>query len=610
MKDDARSSDLVNRAPHKTPPEPTREAEPTRQAPSSDEASTRPTSGPRRRGGADVPPVPEGVDLPAGQKPRKTWKVFAALGAGCLAVNLIIGGLVTGLLAFGMTSCVSSCSDNPIGDSREAAAFIADRTATTRDLETFDALRGVFEALHDSLQRGVTEDEGFLSVDELRAEVAAGSWPKDPVAYGGTGSSLSPQLWVRLAELAQDHLVNETGERWEVVDVSYPFPSNGPVPFPAFRDEESAVFTRLLCADGEDKGLCATVAYYRWTAPARFETDLEEAREKARQRRESCARLEDAGLLEGRRYVLADGDLYVWERGEDDPLRDKEAFLAFAGEAVGHLGDYAEVSLLAQDTPLYVRYNPLSYDYPNDRDPERMSFEEGRERLLRTGYPLELDHARGDVLLGIYTSSGGEIEEGRLRGMLSPRAYDDVHVPAMARGDECVFDQELCGVAAGELGVPDADVIVLNESDTTEYEGSEVGFADDMTSVWVLVPRGSVSETPEGFCEAINGLRNAFWSHLEVVDTHRTSIYVRLYVIDDAALVAPDGEACSFADLRDSMAQDCSTIRSYGIPVLLGAMSSGSQWAEDEEPTWYDVHPSDIGGTIAYSREWRYGETS
>ncbi len=610
MKDDARSSDLVNRVPRETPPEPARKDAPARQAPSSGETSARPARGPRARRGADAPPVPDETDRESGRSSRKTWKVFAALGAGCLAVNLIIGGLVTGLLAFGMTSCVSSCSDNPIGDSREAAAFIADRTATARDLETLDALRGVLEALHDSLQRGVTEDEEFLSVDELRAEVAAGSWPKDPVAYGGTDSSLSPQLWVRLAELAQDHLVDETGERWEVVDVSYPFPSNGSVPFPAFRDEESAVLTRLLCSDGEDEGLCVTVAYYRWAAPARFETDLEEAREKARQRQETCAQLEDAGLLEGRRFVLADGDLYVWEQGEDDPLRDKEAFLAFAGEAVKYLGDYPEVVLLAQDTPLYVRYKPLSYDYPNERDPEKMSFEEGRERLLRTGYPLEVDHANGDVLLGIYVSSGGEIEEGHLRGMLSPRAYEDVRVPAMARGDECVFDQELCGVAAGELGVPDTDIIVLNESGTIEYEESEVGFADDMMSVWVLVPRGSVSETPEGFCEAINGLRNAFWNHLEVVDTHRTSIYVRLFVIDDAALVTPDGKACSFADLRDSMAQDCSTIRSYGIPVLLGAMSSGSQWAEDEEPNWYDVRPSDIGGIIACSREWRYGEAS
>ena len=198
--------------------------------------------------------------------------MLAALGAGCLTIQVILLLVAMAGISAVTASCASSCSDSPIGDSREAAAFIASLDATSRDLGTFDALRGCFESLHESLavhdQAGLGSTERLLSVDELRSQIALGEWPSDD------GGALSPRVWVRIAELSQDYLEEKTGEQWEVVDFAYAFPNNGPIPIPPTRDENSHTSTLLLCTDGADEGTFAYVMYYRWRSPALFEDDL------------------------------------------------------------------------------------------------------------------------------------------------------------------------------------------------------------------------------------------------------------------------------------------------------------------------------------------------
>lgn len=90
----------------------------------------------------------------------------------------------------------------------------------------------------------------YLSYEEIRSALEKGSWPGD---YCGYGESSSPQLWVRLAQLAQDYLEEKTGETWTVVDFTYPFPDNGPIPVPPTRDEndpllDGATFAQVAAA--------------------------------------------------------------------------------------------------------------------------------------------------------------------------------------------------------------------------------------------------------------------------------------------------------------------------------------------------------------------------
>jgi hypothetical protein len=74
-------------------------------------------------------------------------------------------------------------------------------------------------------------------------------------------------------------------------------------------------------------------------------------------------------------------DLYVWEQGDEDPLRDPESFVGAARAATAFMGDYAYVVLVARDMPVALGFDTLSSDYPNDRPVEFVGFDEGRERI-------------------------------------------------------------------------------------------------------------------------------------------------------------------------------------------------------------------------------------
>lgn len=568
-----------------------------------------PAEGPGVPGGGDdraerkAPPVPDEIAAGGRRKPRGRWKIFAILGVGCLSLNLIVAAASFSLLAVGLSSCVASCSDSPIGDSREAAAFIADRAANERDLETFDALRPALDALTSRLSARDDEGESRLqTTDELRASLVAGRWPESDAS-----DALDPQVWVRIAELSQDELLRETGERWEVVDFAYPFPDSGPVPVPATRDENSRTLTRLRCTSGADKGIYATVGYYRWVTPAYFESDLEEQRQAREERIALLDQLTGVDGLTGHDLLLDGRDLYVWEQGDEDPLRDPESFVGAARAATELMGDYAYVVLVARDMPVALGFDTLSSDYPNDRPVEFVGFDEGRERLLAGAYPLYLDHAAGDVLLSGYRPTDGELTVEDLRGTLSARARDDARVPAMKPDEASVWDEASVQVVAETLGVGPTGVIVVTEEEHKVYEESTVGFGEDSWSQWVLVTPGSVPETCDGFLAAATRLNDALWDQHPLEAGHRTSQAMRLYVVDDTTIRDPSGEARSFADLRAALAEDPTQLADWQLDVRLSVMPYSSLWEDETERHDMGLEPNDVGGSVARSRAWRYG---
>lgn len=549
---------------------------------------------------------------------RFGWKPLAILGAGCLTMGSLLFLGAMALVSVGLVSCVSSCSDRPIRDTREAAAFIAAHEASERDLVVFDALRGAIDAVYDRLEssaRDAEKDERTkgdvthpMTVDALRSAVASGAWPEDPACFGGSDSSLSPQLWVRIAELSQAHLERETDESWEVVDFAYPFPSSGPVPAPAIRDEKSCTRTLLRCTKGQDQGLYACVRYYRWRNPAGFEHDLDERRAQADQSKELLEKMGAEDPMEGRRFLLDGGNVYLWSTGEDDTLRDPDAFVSLANKLTELTGAYADVKLLAPDTPVTLAHEPISGDFPNERPVETVPFEEARERLLLSGSELCFDNARGDELYWAYRKNEDtEIATGDLRGTLTDAAPIGSTLPSMTPGADCSLEEGFCKLVAEEVGAPSAsDVIVLSTYESKDYPGSKVGFADDSMGAWVLIPRGYLPETKAGFCPALERLRDLFWDQIPLTEGHRASLALRVYVIDQDTIKGPDGESLSFAQLRELVAGDATKLKDCKVDVLLGAMPYSTLWREDPERHDSGCGPSDIGGSIARSRAWRY----
>ena len=536
--------------------------------------------------GASVPPRKDG---------GAWWKVLAALGVGCLSINLIIGMLAVAGLAVGLSSCVSSCSDNPLGDSRENAAFIADLTATERDLATFDALDGVMESVCTKLAAYADEGEHVATAAELRAQVAAGTWPKDE------NKVLSPRVWVRIAELSEDWLEDKTGERWEVVDFAYPFPDNGPIPVPPTRDEDDFCSTRLLCTEGADQGIYTTVAYYRWAKDAYFKDALDEDRTQADELVELDQKVADTGLLEGRSYLLSQGELFVWAQGDDDPLRDPEAFLEAARPLTELLGDYRDVVLLKADTPAVLGLESLSYEYPSNHPVETVAYVEARARLLRTNYVLFFDYAAGDVLLSVHRQQGEDLTLESITGTLAPTPRGELRHPWRPPSEECSFDEAMAAEVAGMLGMDPERVIVASHFDTSDrvYDG---------LYVWLIVPAGALPETPDAFCSTADSLRDAFWATITLSEGKNAQLYLHIFEVDEETLANAEGEAVTFAQLREVALARPADLDGYHVDLLLTAMSFGSQWEGEEEPSLDPMRPQDVGGSVARSRSWRYSE--
>ena len=547
--------------------------------------------------GAFVPPAGDGAPDGAStthEKGDSIWKVLAILGAGCLGVNLVVTAITMLVISVGLASCVSSCSDSPIQDSRKNASFISDLTATERDLAVFDALGGAIDALQTKRRTG---SDDVPTADELRAQVAAGSWPKDK----DERDAWSARVWVRIAELSEDWLEAETDEQWEVADFSYPFPSNVSVPVPAVRNEDSRCLTRLLCLEGEDEGLYTTVAYYRWKKGAPFQSSLDESRDRMAKAEQLDQDIADTGLLGERSYVVSNGDLFVWEQGADDPLRDPEAFLGVSTQLAKLLGDYADIILLVEDTPFVIRYDTLSYgDYPNDRPTETVTFEEGRERLMRADDVFRLDHATGDELLHCACRGSEEPTMQDLTGTLAPIPKGELHHPWRAPSEGCTFDEEMVGKVADLVGTDEDRVIVANNFDTADsmYNSLEV---------WLIMAGGTMPETPDAFCATCDELRDAFWETIPIDEEKNTQLYLHIFVVNETTLANAEGEAITFAQMREAAQARPADLDGYNVDLLLTTMPFVSQWG-GEDPSPDPTRPKDVGGSIARSRDWRYSE--
>ena len=551
------------------------------------------------------------VDTPSdagGSVHGKGWKIFALLGAGCLGINALLVTLFFATISVTLSTCTSSCSDNPVGDSREDAAFIASLEANERDVQVFDALRPCIDALYNRQAAWNADESHSAEVppvpEDMRSSLVAGTWPKDDMR-----DALSPRVWVRIAELSQDWIEQESGERWEVVDFAYPFPDNGPIPVPATRDENSSTHTLVRCTSGADEGLYATVAYYRWRSPAVFETNLEDSRAGRDEREKRLEHLEGMDSLQGRSFLCDGTDLYVWEQGEGDPLRDPDAFVVFATEMADYLGDYAHITLLAADTPACLGRSSISSKYPNEWPVEQVSLEEASKRLTRGGSPDYFDHARGDNLLSTYRRPDSTITLEDLTGALAPTKEEDYNVPNLRTGEGTEFDESLALVIAGEVDVTGAsEVIAISKTEQVTYEGGDPSYGDDSLSAWIVLPRGSMPETPEAFCDAVARLRDTVWDQMTIVEGHRTSLALRIYVVDDQTILGPSGEALDFAQVRSQLESDPTVLGDYSFDVLLAIMPYSTLWEDSDERDDLGCELKDVGGSIARSRDWRYSE--
>lgn len=537
-------------------------------------------------------------------KKRHSWLkvvaiVIAVIIVGNIAVAFFAAMLFASAVTVGISSCSAAISDPPIQESQQVTAFIEDQAVTDRDLLTFDALSGCFQSLYEHrLRYDVTSD---LSPDALRAQLATGAWPSDGGGYGEVSSTTSPQLWVRLAELAQDYLQDKTGDRWEVVDFSYPFPDNGPIPVPPKRTEISRVTTLLLCRSGDDTGLFCTVDYYRWASPTRFEDHLEDAREERQEQTQLLAQIESLETLSGYQVLLDGSELLVWDQGEEDALRDPETFVSLVNQVQGLANGYARVTLLASDTPTRISYRSVSYDYPNERDVQQMSPEACRVVLLNASSWLDMDYAKGDVLLYGSSSADRSCTTDDLSGSLAPVPKDDYSSKWYQPSEGAYTDSALCSLVSSELGLEEESVIAISLIE-------ESGFGDLTQRSWVVVPAGSLPEDPEGFCATANNLLDKSWSLVpdQSDPEKRKAYYLRVYEIDEETITR-EGEKQSFEDLKAAATTSVAAIEDYHFEVLLHGYPHMTQWSVDEEPDVHPVVPSDVGGSIAHSREWRYG---
>lgn len=534
---------------------------------------------------------------PAAKKESTLLKVVALVFAGFLGTTTLVGVLMVAGLSMAIASCEASCSDNPIGDSRENARFISATEANELDLATFDALYGCLDSLYEV---EATYSDDVTSVDDIRAALEAGAWPKLE-GYGEIDSPRNPQAWVRIAELSAQYIGDETGEQWEVMDFAYPFPDNGPVPAPAVRDENDYTSTRVLCTNGKDKGLVTEVLYYRWAQDAYFTSMIEDSREIRDGKQAAYEQLRKNESLAGRQFMKDGMQLDVWSTGEDDPLRDPETFVALANELNEEFKGL-RISLLVEDTPFVLCYDSLGYDYPNERDQMVVSFDEGCKMLEQSGGSYYFDYAAADRLLSLFVYEDDTATTDDLEGMLASNDATDYGNRWYPPKEGSAWSGELCDATASEFGCDASQVIAAAAVDDHEDRETTV-------NAWVVVPRGVLPETPDEFCDAANRLRDTAWNLLSPVeDGHeRHYFYLRIYVVDETSITADGGEEASFEDMRSAAESDPTLLENYEVDLLLAARPSASLWEGDSTLSRYDVSKDDVGGGIALSREWRFG---
>ena len=537
----------------------------------------------------------------------KVLKVLAVIGLASILITIAV-----------IVSFVSSCSDSPTHDSRDVRSFIEDRKVTERDLATFDALRGCIENMHDTLALNIARngDDGtgeethrqLMTVDELRQSLQSGTWPGKKSGFGTTDSPHNPQLWVRLAELSEDQIETAMGENWEIVDFAYPFPHGGSVPAPATRGENDVVRTLLVCRSGTDTGLYATVRYWRWANPARFEIGVDEARAEQEAREHAYHALDGVSALAGRRFLYDGSNVVIWELETDDPLRDPEAFTQAAGDVVNALDGSATISLVRHDTPVAIGWEGYSADYPNDHDTELLSFEEGRETLLHSGYRRVLDQAPEDVLLSAHCSKNAGSNAVGLHGALASDDWSQDGVRWDKPSYGCLFDADLEKIARAQLGYGAEKPMIAVSTLVSRGDASE----NTDLYAWVIVPRGAFPEAPDAFCSAVDGIRDELWDVAvgSPEGEQQRNLYLQVVVVDGESIAKTAGEGTipsTFDELARSLHEDMGSMDQYELEVMLEGEASLRQWHEQWRLNRFDCEPGDVKGALASTREWHYG---
>lgn len=345
-----------------------------------------------------------------------------------LLMTIILAIFILGALDTCDEPLSISSGDRPGNDSPEAAAFIEDPTVTEADLETFDALSGSIGSVGDKLREQARYSGGDSlssdappSAEELRAQLEReGRWPQELPGYGGIDSQTSPQLWVRIAELSRMYIVKETGEEWQVFDFDYPQLDESGI-FPEGRERYHHATCRLVCVDGKDAGLYAEVEYYRWRDPAEFESNYTWRMTKWGNSVRQSAEFAALPQIEGRRVLFDSNYAYVWANSADDPLYGRDAFITLA-TSLFDADACSMVALIAEDYRVQMRYSPLSYEYPNHRDPIRCSLEEAQALMdISSGaWYLDCDYDKELWMVYSYTyTEDGVLDPDEVFGMLS-----------------------------------------------------------------------------------------------------------------------------------------------------------------------------------------------
>ena len=524
-----------------------------------------------------------------------------------------------GLLIISGTLC--SCgffrkNSNKARDTREVKAFINDAEATERDLEFFDMLRIHFEENYleqDKMDlnkedgdgerpkqrdRKQKREEAEAYVDTFREKLAFGTWPQDDSLLPGPEYSSSPQLWVRLAELSQDFIEKETGEKWRVLTLSYPYLDvewDYIIPIQEERSKEDAIVTSLICESGDDAGIIADVRYYRWADKAYFASDLEEKRNDIKERQDIIAQIKASGVI-GERSCSIDGHfkknvLYVWSSGEDDPWRDPETFSNALVVLSNQMGmEDLELNLVAQDAPVFIKRYEKMEVMPAEDAPNAM--------LHAVSTTNSFEFAPADLLYSQEIWNGDAEDLGTLRGKLTPGSNDPFYHWQQVVGK--VVDEEkesMTGIVAGQLGAEENQVIALPCKDKT---GSH--------QVHVVLSEGILPESPGETEDAIRELQHVLWRHI-FTDAYKEDLYtiwLYVYVIDADEITGPGGVA-DFATLRSAVMKDSSGIELFEAPLLLRAQMSCYAYDSEVdmvEECWVTEYPIEFEGPMAESREW------
>ena len=90
------------------------------------------------------------------------------------------------------------------------------------------------------------------------------------------------------------------------------------------------------------------------------------------------------------------------------------------------MGNYADITLLDQETPVELWYSTLSYDYPNELSNEKPSLEDAQKQVLSGRFAWHLNSPWRNELLSAYRSSSDErITLEDLRGELAPEMEEE-----------------------------------------------------------------------------------------------------------------------------------------------------------------------------------------